>query len=102
MITWKIDWLECKPEVDDRTNVVITAGWRCNGVDGNATSSVFGTVTMGPLSQQFTAYDSLTESQVLGWCWARGVDKTATEAAVQKLLDQQITPPTIKPALPWA
>jgi len=39
---------------------------------------------------------------VLGWIWANGVDKAATEAAVQTQIDNQINPPIITPTLPWA
>jgi hypothetical protein len=37
----------------------------------------------------------------LGWCWANGVYKTATEAAVQKQIDNQINPPIVQQPLPW-
>jgi len=43
----------------------------------------------------------LTQDQVLGWVWANGVDKTATEAAVQQQIDNQINPPVVSPPLPW-
>jgi hypothetical protein len=49
----------------------------------------------------FTPYADLTQDQVLGWCWANGVNKDATEAAVQAQIDNQINPPTIQPPLPW-
>jgi hypothetical protein len=50
----------------------------------------------------FTPYDQLTQEQVLGWIWDNGVDKDATEAAVQQQLDNQINPPVVTPPLPWA
>jgi len=50
----------------------------------------------------FTPYADLTQDQVLGWIWANGVDKDATEAAVQQQIDNQINPPVIQPPLPWA
>jgi hypothetical protein len=31
-----------------------------------------------------------------------GVNKTATEAAVQSQIDNQINPPIVYPPLPWA
>jgi len=39
---------------------------------------------------------------VLGWIWASGVDKTATEAAVEQQIQNQIDPPVVSPPLPWA
>lgn len=100
-ITWKIDWLECKPTQGNLSNVVIVAGWRCSGVDGEHSSSIYNTIALGPPGPDFTSFNDLTEQQVLGWCWDRGVNKGATEAAIEKLIAQQINPPTTKPALPW-
>jgi hypothetical protein len=50
----------------------------------------------------FIPYQDLTLDIVLGWIWANGVDKAATEAAVQTQIDNQINPPVISPQLPWA
>jgi len=50
----------------------------------------------------FTAYSSLTQEQVLGWVWANGVSKEATEAAVEAQLQAQINPPVVTPPLPWS
>jgi hypothetical protein len=53
-------------------------------------------------SGNFIPYQSLTEQTVLGWCWANGVDKDATEAAVEQQIQNQIDPPIVTPPLPWA
>jgi hypothetical protein len=50
----------------------------------------------------FTPYADLTQEQVLGWCYANGVDQAATEAAIQQNIDNQINPPIVQPPLPWA
>jgi hypothetical protein len=50
----------------------------------------------------FVPYADLTQDQVLGWCWANGVDKAATEAAVAQNIENQINPPIVTPPLPWA
>jgi len=52
-------------------------------------------------SGAFTPYADLTQAQVLGWVWANGVDKDATEASVQAQIDSQINPTVIQPPLPW-
>jgi hypothetical protein len=44
----------------------------------------------------------VTEDDVLGWCWANGVDKDATEAAVEQQIQNQIDPPVVSLPLPWA
>jgi len=102
-ITWIIEWMDCKPTDGDLTDVVVTAGWRCNGVQDTYNATVYGTCSFPmPEEGQFTPYADLTQDQVLGWCWANGVDQTATEAAVQSSIDNQINPPIIQPPLPWA
>ena len=101
-ITWLIEALDVKPTEGSYTDVVVTAHWRCNGVDGEYNGTVYGTCSFSAPSEQFTPYADLTQDQVLGWCWASGVDKDATEAAVQTQIDNQINPPIISPALPWS
>ena len=105
-ITWVIEYMQCKPTEGSYTDVVITAGWRCNGAETansvDYTSTVYGTASFPMPEGSFTPYADLTQDQVLGWCWANGVDKTATEASVQTQIDNQINPPIIQPPLPWA
>jgi len=101
-ITWTIEAMDVKPTEDGHTDVVIVAHWRCTGVDSDHGASVYSTQAMGPIQAEFTPYDQLTQQQVLGWVWAAGVDKAATEAAVQQQIDAQINPPVITPPLPWA
>lgn len=100
-ITWTISQLDCKPQEAGNTNVVVTAHWQCNGVDGDFSGSVYSTCSFPAPSGSFTPYNNLTEAQVLGWVWANGVDKAATEAAVQKQIADQKNPPITHPALPW-
>jgi hypothetical protein len=100
--TWKIESLDVKPTEGEHTDVVVVAHWRCTGVDGNHGASVYSTCSFPAPEGSFTPYDQLTQEQVLGWCWANGVDKAATEAAVQQQIDNQINPPVITPPLPWA
>ena len=104
--TWIIEWMQTTPTTATPPETVITAGWRCNGAETvNATgytATVYGTCSFPMPSGTFTPYDQLTQEQVLGWCWANGVDKDAIEAAIQTNIDNQINPPTIQPPLPWA
>jgi hypothetical protein len=51
--------------------------------------------------ENFTPYNQLTQDQVLGWVWANGVDKAATEAAVEGQIQNQKNPPIVSPKLPW-
>ena len=101
-ITWEIFQLDCKPQEGDRSDVVVTAHWRCTGVDGDYSGTVYSTASFPAPEGEFTPYADLTLDQVLGWVWASGVDKDAAEAAVQAQIDNQINPPIVSPALPWS
>jgi hypothetical protein len=100
---WTISQLDCKPQEDGLTDVVVTAHWQCTGVDGEYTAQVYGTASF-TLEQGagFTPHADLTQDQVLGWCYASGVDKDATEANVAAQLEAQINPPVVVLPLPWA
>ena len=101
-ITWVIEWMQTTPTTANPAECVITAGWRCNGVDGNYNGTMYGACSFPGPGTPYTPYANLTQDQVLGWCWANGVDKNAAEAAVQTQIDNQINPPVITPPLPWA
>lgn len=85
---------------------VTVAHWRCTATETSGedtyTASSYGTAgfTYDASSSDFTPYADLTEAQVLGWVWADGVDKNATEAALQSNIDAQITPTTGE-GVPW-
>jgi hypothetical protein len=99
---WIISALDCAPSEDSHNNVVKTVHWRCEGVDDTATGSVYATCSLPAPEGSFVSYDSLTPETVFGWIWANGVDKNATEAAVQSQIDTIKNPPIVQPTLPWA
>ena len=103
VINWNVSQLDCLPQSAEGADYVVTAHWQCNGSDGTYSGSVYSTcsfpVVQGP---SFTPYADLTEAQVLGWVWANGVDKDATEAAVEGQIEAQKNPPIVAPKLPWA
>ena len=101
-ITWTVTAMDCYPQADNETDVVFNVHWTCSGVDGEYNGSVYSTCQV-PLSGTgtFTPYAQLTQDQVLGWIWANGVDQTATEAAVNQQIANQINPPVVTPPLPW-
>lgn len=106
-ITWTITALDCYPQAEGQTDVVFVCHWTCSGVQtqNNTTynGSVYSTCGVTYIAgTPYTPYDQLTQNQVLGWIWSSGVDKTATEAAVQQQIDNQINPPVVTPPLPWA
>jgi hypothetical protein len=100
-ISWIIERLLVKPTEGSLTDVVITADWRCNGTDGTYSGTCYGSSSFAPPTGSFTPYPDLTQDQVLGWCYANGVDQAAIEANVTAQIADQINPPVIAPPLPW-
>lgn len=105
-IVWNISAMNCYPQAEGEADVVFTVHWQCNGTqeqdgktyNGSVYSTCGVTYTAG---SPYTPYADLTQDQVLGWIWASGVDKDATEAAVQQQIDNAINPPVVTPPLPW-
>jgi hypothetical protein len=109
-ITWVIEYMDCKPTEGSYTDVVVTAGWRCIGTSTkgsgltvqNVTASTYGQCSFPMPSGSFTPYPDLTQEQVLGWCYAAGVDQTYQESVVQSQINDLVNPPIVQPPLPWA
>jgi hypothetical protein len=100
-ILWIIERLLVRKVEGTYSDVVITADWRCNGSQDQYSGTCYGSASFAPPSGSFTPYEDLTEQQVLDWCFANGVDKTAIEANVTQQINDQINPPIIAPPLPW-
>jgi hypothetical protein len=100
-ISWIIERLLVKPTEGDKTDVVITADWRCNGTQDQYSGTCYGSASFAPPTDNFTPYEDLTQDQVLGWCWSNGVDQAAIEANVSAQIADHINPPVIAPPLPW-
>ena len=102
VITWHISVLNCIPQTAEGADYVICCHWQCNGVDGDYNGSVYSTCSFPVVQgESFVPYADLTLETVLGWIWANGVDKAATEAAVEQQIQNQINPPIVSPPLPW-
>jgi hypothetical protein len=98
MATWTIATLE--HNVAD--GGVTVAHWRVSEVDGDYSASAYGTCGFSPdaSSPDFTPYDQLTQDQVLGWCWADGLDKDAVELSLTNNINDQKNPTTAD-GVPW-
>jgi len=85
--------------------VVMTAHWRVSKTDGNASGTVYGTISLpakSPSDPTFIPYDALTEADVVGWVKDEmGADQVAAhEAAVDAQIDAQKNP-TSAAGVPW-
>lgn len=102
-ITWDITAMDCYPQADGETDVVFTVHWTCSGAQTASgktyNGSVYSTCSFGEGTPSIP-YDQVTEQEVLNWCWAGGVDKDATEAALAQNIAAQKNPVTAT-GTPW-
>lgn len=99
---WTVSAMDCKVQEDNLSDVVYNVHWRCSKTEDGYSASVYSTCSVpGPNPASFTPYNQLTQAEVLGWIWANGVNKDATEAAVQQQIELQRHPVVVSPPLPW-
>jgi hypothetical protein len=94
------NWTISTLDRETSNNFVITAHWQCTAVDGNYTASIYSTCSWAEGAPTIP-YDELTQETVLAWCWASGVDKDATEAALAQNIELQKNPVTAT-GTPWS
>jgi hypothetical protein len=101
---WTIKAMDCVPQEDGHTDVVVTANWTVSATDGTYTSSAYGTQSFAyDAGKAFIPYANLTQDEVIGWVQsAMGVDSvTALQENLDKQIENQINPPIVTPPLPW-
>jgi hypothetical protein len=76
--------------------------WRCTGVDGDYSSSNYGTTSHTPDADaaDFIAYDDVTEANCIAWAQA-ALDQDAIETAIADDIGVKKTP-TTGSGTPWA
>jgi hypothetical protein len=94
MITWTI------AQLDRQTSdgLVTTAHWRVDAVDGDYFAGSYGTVGF-ERGESFTAYDSLTEAQVIAWVKEK-LDVEAIETSLAAQIEAKKNPITAV-GVPW-
>ena len=93
--TWTISQLDRQTS----DGFVTTAHWQATAVDGEHSASIYATCSWSD-GTPTVPYADLTKETVLGWIWANGVDKTATEAALAAQIAAQKNPVTAT-GVPW-
>jgi hypothetical protein len=93
--TWKIS--QCDRLTSD--GFITTAHWTVNAVDGDYSASSYGTCSFAAATPAIP-YASVTEQEVLNWCWANGIDKDAYEASLAANIALQKAPVTAT-GVPW-
>ena len=101
---WTIQALDCKPEEDGKTNVVVTAHWSVSATDGTNSAGVYGTQTFTLTGESaFTPFEDLTQDQVVGWVQeSMGIDAvTALQENLDSQIENKINPPIVTKSAPW-
>ena len=94
-VTWNISQLDRNTS----NGFVTTAHWQATAVDGEHITSIYSTCSWADGTVNI-AYADLTQATVLGWVWANGVDKQATEDALAAQIALQKAPVTAS-GTPW-
>jgi hypothetical protein len=94
---WKILELQSNPDFG-----VVEAHWEAIKVDGEHRAKLFGAITFtpNPDSENYIAYDSLTEETVISWI-KNHEECSKVEEYLEGQLNELKTPPKTVTALPW-
>jgi len=92
-------WTIIQTNYETATGFITQAHWTCTAVDGDYTASSYSTCSW-QAGTPTIPYANVTMAEVLAWCWASGVDKDATEAALAQQIELQKNPVTAA-GVPW-
>ena len=96
MTTWTIT----QTDYQTANGFIFTAHWTATQVDGDYTASIWSTCSW-QAGTPTIPYANVTMQEVLDWCYAAGVDKDATEAALAQQIELQKNPVTAT-GTPWS
>ena len=93
------NWIITQTNYETANGFITTAHWTATAVDGNYTASIWSTCSW-QAGTPTIPYANVTMQEVLAWCYASGVDKDATEAALAQQIALQKNPVTAT-GTPW-
>ena len=94
-----ITWTITQTNYETANGFITTAHWTATAVDGDYTASSYSTCSW-QAGTPTIPYASVTMAEVLDWCYASGVDKDATEAALAQQIALQKNPVSAA-GVPW-
>jgi hypothetical protein len=94
-----VTWTITQTDFNTDNNFIFCAHWTATAVDGDHTASIYSTCSFAA-AEPSIPYADVTMQEVLDWCWANGVDKSATEAALAQNIELQKNPVTAT-GTPW-
>ena len=92
-------WNITQTDYETANGFITTAHWTATEVDGEYSASVYG--TCGFSGTPTIPYAQVTMQEVLGWCWAGGVNKDAIEESLAANIALQKNP-VVESGVPWA
>ena len=95
-----ITWTITQTDYQTANGFIFTAHWTATQVDEGYTASIWSTCSW-QAGTPTIPYADVTMQEVLNWCYASGVDKTATEAALAQQIALQKNPVTAQ-GTPWS
>lgn len=106
---WTINKLDVHPTEESLSNVVYNVHWGYTATsdqtspEGEAYSvTSIGTQVVGvPDPDNYIAFDSLIESNVVGWLEASDLDIDALKANLDAQIGELITPTSVAKDVPW-
>ena len=93
------NWTITQTDYQTATGFITQAHWTATAVDGDYTASIWSTCSW-QAGTPTVPYANVTMQEVLAWCYAAGVDKDATEAALAQQIALQKNPVTAT-GTPW-
>ena len=108
--SWQINALDTYPTQDSLTDVVYNIHWGLTATsdqtdaDGNTyTATSIGTQTVtGPDTENYTAFENLTQDIVEAWLEASDLDIDGIKASLDRQIAEKITPTSVTKQLPSA
>jgi hypothetical protein len=94
------NWTITQTDYQTATGFITQAHWTATAVDEGYTASIWSTCSW-QAGTPTIPYANVTMDQVLDWCYASGVDKTAVEAALAQQIALQKNPVTSS-GTPWS
>ena len=92
-------WIITETNYQTSDKFIFCAHWTATAVDGDYTASIWSTCSW-QAGTPTIPYANVTMDEVLAWCYASGVDRDATEAALAQNIALQKNPVTAS-GTPW-
>lgn len=98
---WKVESLVVNSDDGVNKDVVTCVAWSCTAKHDNHEFVVNGNKYFTASADKFVPFDELRESEVLGWCWAAGLSKSAVEDTAKAGLMEVMQPKETVKLSPW-